>query len=79
MSNNKYKERLTLMETIAKERNIKEEIRRAKRGYETIEERRRREKREWFFNRLYDIGSTIKLIFDVTLMIAKGVIKFFDM
>lgn len=76
---NKYKERLTLIERMERNRKVKEEIRMAKIGYETIEERRRREKREWFFNRLYDIGSTIKLIFDVTLMIAKGVIKFFDM
>lgn len=78
MNKNRYKERLTLMERMERNRRVKEKRRMAKRGYETIEERKHREKRERFFNRSYDIVSTIEAIFEVILMIGRGIINFFD-
>lgn len=71
--NSKYKNRLTLMELISKRKG-----RRAKIEYETIEERRRREKKERFFNRVDDIISIIELIFQTIYMVVIGIIKLFD-
>ncbi|CDM69978.1 putative membrane protein [Clostridium bornimense] len=78
MNKNRYKERLTLLERIERHRRSKEKKRMDKIGYETIEERKRREKRERFFDRSYDIVSTIEAIFEIILMIGRGIINFFD-